>query len=170
MRSELGKECRKLFRKMMSSQFPEYREDKGQTGPQGRYVWTRQHPSGIWFHVLLLIHHSRDQFTIEAAWDLDSKLPAPAYGELGGILEQPFLFRPNWLWSGKDYWWLLVLRPEEYERSRFYYEEDPIERCLQLVAPAVWDASEKLKDHVVPLFEKIAQKRGDGKQVTGATN
>jgi hypothetical protein len=160
MRSALGKELRKLFRKMMAVEFRDYREDKGQIVPQGWYVWTLQHPGNISFHILLVIHHSRDQFTIETAWALGGKLPAPAYGELGGILEQPFLFRPNWLWSGKDYWSPLVLRPEEYERSRFYYEEDPIEQCLPLVAPAVVDASQKLKQYVLPIFEKIAQKHG----------
>jgi hypothetical protein len=160
MRSDLGKECRKLFRKMMASEFPDYREDKGQIVPQGWYVWTSQHPANIWFHILLVIHHSRDQFTIEAAWDLGGRLPGPAYGRLVEVLERPLLFRPSWLWSGKDYWWPLVLRPEEYERSRFYYEEDSIERCLPLVAPAVWDAAEKLKDHVVPVFEEIVQRNG----------
>ena len=158
MRSELGKECRKLFRKMMALQFPEYQEDKGQIVPQGRYVWTRQHPSGIWLHILLIINSKYDKFTIEAAWDFDGKLP----GSLPGVddsFDRPRLFRVNFIWSGKDYWWPLVLDPEEFERA-ILYKDDPIEQCIPLVSPAVWDAAEKLKDHLIPVFEKIVQIRG----------
>jgi hypothetical protein len=160
MRSELGMECRKLFRKMMAEQFPDYQQDKGQTVPNGWYVWTSQQSGNIWLYILLVIHHSRDQFALEAAWDFDGRLPAPWYGKPVEILTHPILFRPSWLWSEKSYWWSLVLRPKEYEQSRFYYEEDPIERCLPLVAPAVRDAAEKLKDFVVPTFEKITEKHG----------
>ncbi len=39
MRSALGKECRKLFRKLMAVEFPEYREDKGQIVPPGCYSY-----------------------------------------------------------------------------------------------------------------------------------
>jgi hypothetical protein len=165
MRSELGKECRKLFRKLMSSQFPEYQEDKGQIVPQGRYVWTRQHSSGIWFHILLVIHHSHDEFTIEAAWDFNGKLPGYKLvrNEIHEIFQQPVLFRSSALWSRRDYWWPLVLRPEELETAIFY-EKDPVEKCLSLVAPAVWDAGEKLKEHLIPVFEKIIQMHG-GKTV-----
>ena len=167
MRSELGKECRKLFREMMVTEFPEYREDKGQIVPHGRTVWTRQHSSGLWFHILLLIHHSWDQFTIETAWDFDGKLPGLSSPD--DVLVRPLLFRPNWLWSRKDYWWPLVLQPEEYERSRLGYIEDPIERCLPLVAPAVSDAAKKLKEHLIPVFEKIAEKHGNGTNSKGGS-
>ena len=43
------------------------------------------------------------------------------------------------IWSGKDHGWLLVLRPGEHERV-ILYRDDPVEQCLPLVAPAVWDA------------------------------
>jgi hypothetical protein len=159
MRSELGKECRKLFRKMMATELSEYREDRGQIVPQGRYVWTRQHASGIWFHILHVNHSTRDEFTLEAAWDLDGKLPGPAYGKSVEIFVRPLLFRVNWLWSGKDYWWPLMLRPKELETA-ILYEKDPVEQCLPLVAPAVADAAQKLKEHLVPVFEKVLQKHG----------
>lgn len=159
MRSELGKECRKQFRKMIATGFPEYREDKEQIVPQGRYVWTHQHVSAIWFHILLIIHHTRDEFTLEAAWDLDGKLPGPAYGKPVELLAHPLLFRVNWLWSGRDYWWPLVLRPEEFE-SAILYGNDPIEQCLPLVAPAVAEAAQKLREYVLPAFQKIVQIHG----------
>lgn len=158
MRSELGKECRKLFRKMMATVFSEYKEDKGQIVPPGRYIWTHQHPMGIWFHILLIISPKSDKFTIGAAWDFDGKLPGGLPG-VSDIFDRPRLFRVNFIWSGKDYWWPLVLRPEEYERNAFY-KDDPIEQCLPLVAPAVWDAAEKLKDHLFPTFDKIVAKHG----------
>jgi hypothetical protein len=144
---------------MMATEFSEYKEDKRQIVPAGRYVWTRQHPSGIWLHVLLIIHPTKEQFTIEAAWDFDSKLPSSLPG-VSDIFDRPRLFRVNFLWAKKDYWWPLVLRPEEYERNIFY-KDDPIELCLPLVAPAVWDADEKLKEHLVPVFEKIVRKHGN---------
>jgi hypothetical protein len=53
----------------------------------------------------------------------------------------------------------LVLRPEEFEKP-YLYAGDPVEQCVPLVAPAVWDAGEKMKDHLSPAFEKIAQKHG----------
>lgn len=140
---------------MMVTEFSEYQEDKRQIVPPGKYVWTRQHPSGIWLHILLMIDPKRDTFTTEAAWDFDGKLPR--YGGADGIFQRPVWCRVNFLWSGKDYWWRLVLRPEEFERA-ILYKEDPIEQCLPLVAPAVWDAAEKLKEHLVPVFERIVQK------------
>jgi hypothetical protein len=74
MRSELGKECRKLFRKMMAAQFPEYHEDKGQIVPQGWYVWTYPNSTGLFFYIILVTHHSRDEFTTEGGWSFDGKL------------------------------------------------------------------------------------------------
>jgi hypothetical protein len=161
MRSELSKECRKLFRKMMASEFPDYREDKGQISPPGIYVWTWQHPSGVWFHISLLIHQRDDRFTLEVAWDLDGKLPAfeIVCDEMETIFQRPLLFRIDCFWCRQDYWWKLVLRPEEYDRKGFY-KDDPIEECLPLVAPAVSDAGKKLKEYIVPTFEKIIQIHG----------
>jgi hypothetical protein len=124
--------------------------------PQGWYAWTRQHPSGIWLHLLLIINPKFDKFTTEAGWGFDGKLPPDG---IEGIFERPMLFRPNFLWSGKDYWWPLVLRPEEFERV-ILYRDDPIEQCLPLVAPAVADAAQKLRDYVVPVFEKVVQLHG----------
>jgi hypothetical protein len=159
MRSELGKELRKLFRKMMTTEFPEYREDKGQTIPQGTYVWTHRHTSGIWLHILFAIHPMFDKFTIESAWGFDGKLPPVSYDGSDGIFDRPVWFRINFSWSGKDYWWLLVLRPEEHERF-LLYKDDPIDQCLPLVAPAVADAARKLKEHWVPATDKIVQLHG----------
>jgi hypothetical protein len=158
MRSELGKECRTLFRKMMAKEFPEYQEDKGQIVPPGRYVWTRQHPSSLWFHILLIINPNYDKFTIGAAWSFDGKLPGSLPG-VDDILDRPRLFRVNFIWSGKDYWWPLVLRPEEFDRV-ILYKDDPIEQCPPLVAPAVSNAAEKLKNHLIPVFEKVIEKHG----------
>lgn len=141
----------------MATQFPEFREDKDQIVPPGRYVWTWQHPSGIWFHLLLVVHWSSDKFTLEGAWDFQKRLPGPARVGMGGVIDDPQLFRPNFLWSGKDYWWPLVLHPEEFEKP-YLYNDDPIEECLPLVAPAVWDAADKIKEHILPAFERIVQK------------
>jgi hypothetical protein len=160
MRSELGKECRKIFRNVMKAEFPEYHEDKGQIVPAGRYVWTFRHPTDIWFHILLIVHPTRDEFTVEAGWDFDGKLPRFTNQGMDKIPDHPRLFRMNFLWSGKDYWWPLVLRPEEFERA-LLYKDDPIEQCLSLVAPAVWAAAEKLKEHLVPVFEQVVQKHGN---------
>lgn len=160
MRSALGKECRKLFRKMMTTEFSEYHEDKGQIIPPGKYVWACQHQSGIWLYIIFMIDPKKDTFTTEAAWSFDGKLPRFSYAGADEIYQQPVSFRVNFLWNEKDYWWPLVLRPEEYERSVFRYKEDPIEECLPLVAAAIWDAAEKLKEHLVPVFEKVVQKYG----------
>jgi hypothetical protein len=169
MRSELGKECRKLFRKMMATEFPEYQEDKGQIVPPGWYVWSRQHPSRLWFYILVVIHPTRDQFTNEAAWGFSGTLPRTESAGRRQILEQPQLFRPNYLWSGKDYWWSLFPDPERPRTIRESLIDDPIEQCLPLVAPAVSDAAKKLKEHLIPVFEKIAEKHGDGPKTKGGS-
>lgn len=156
MRSELGKECRKLFRKVMKTEFPEYQEDKGQIVPPGWYVWTCPFSTNLFFHIMFVIHHSRDEFTTEGGWSFDGKF-LPRLSSVSEVLSGPAHIRVGKLWYGKDYWWPLVLRPEEFERA-LLYKDDPIEKCLPLVAPAVWDAGEKLKDHLVPVFEKIVQK------------
>jgi hypothetical protein len=108
---------------------------------------------------VLIIHPTADKFTIDAAWDFDGKLPAILYGGAEGILERPLVFRMNFIWSGKDYWWPLVLRPEEFERV-ILYKDDPFEQCLPLVAPAVADAGQKIKEYTLPVFEKVAQLHG----------
>ncbi len=81
--------------------------------------------------------------------------------EIETVLAKPIAFRSSSLWfeSNWGFWWNLVLRPEEFERV-MRYKEDPVEECLPLVAPAIWDAGEKIKEHVIPLFEKIIQKHG----------
>jgi hypothetical protein len=100
-------------------------------------------------------------FTTEVAWDLDGKLPRMRLvrDEMHEIFQQPVLFRSSSFWNRKDYWWLLVLRPEEHERV-ILYKDDPIEQCLPLVAPAVADAAQKIKDYVLPAFHKILQMHG----------
>ena len=164
MRSPLGKECRKLFRKMMSVEFPDYKEDKTQVMRQGMCAWRCDHPSGLFFWIFLVLHSKNDQFTTEVGWSFDTKLPpSEVIGrkEINTVLEKPIAFRNCCLWyeSNWGFWWKLVLRPEEHEHA-ILYRDDPIEECLPLVAPAVWDAGEKIKEHVVPLFDRIIQKHG----------
>lgn len=158
MRSELGKECRKLFRKMMAAEFPEYQEDKGQVVPQGWYILTYQSSTGLFFHIALVIHHSRDEFTTEGAWSFDGKI-LPRLSSVSEVLSSPAHIRVARLWADDGYWWPLVLRPQEYERA-ILYKDDPIEKCLPLVAPAVSDAAKKLKEYLIPVFEKVIEKHG----------
>ena len=155
MRSELGKECRKLFRKVMVTEFPEYSEDRSQAVPQGWYVWTYRHSEALFFFIVLVIDSEGDQFTIEGGWSHDGKV-LYSLSDVRDILSAPSYVRVAELWTGQDYWWPLVLRPGEYENAIFY-KDDPVEQCLPLVAPAVWDAAEKLKEHLVPMFEKVVQ-------------
>lgn len=159
MRSQLGKECRNVFREMIKSEFPDYREDKGQVVPHGWYVWTRAFSTNLYFHVMLVIHHSRDEFTTEGAWSIDGKI-LPHLSRAREILARPSHVRVGELSSGEDYWWQLVLRPEEYTRA-LLYKDDPVEECLPLVAPAVRAATEKLKKYLIPVFEKVVQKHGN---------
>src|SRR5277367_1059426 len=116
MRSELGKECRKLFRKLMAVEFSDYKEDKDQVIPQGWYVWKRQHQSGLFFWIFLVIDQKRDQFTAEAGWSFDATRPPwtmVSRKETEIILSKPLAFRTSRLWCQDNwgYWWKLVLRP-----------------------------------------------------------
>ena len=154
MRRELANECRKLFRRMMKADFPDFQEDKGQVHPQGWYVWTH-------------LHHSRDMLTMEAAWDFDGKLP-PYHGP-DDYSSGPSWLRTSFLWcrnsrgTPQDIWWTLVLRVEEFERAMLY-EDDPVEQCLPLVAPAVHEARDKVKQYVLPFFEEVVRKHGQAAQ------
>jgi hypothetical protein len=162
MRSELGKECRKLFRKLMAVEFPSCQEDKGQIVPQGWYVWTQNHPSGLFFHIAFVIHSTRDSFVAEAGWSRTGRQDSSlSTGGKTGMLNKPGALRLPELWgyNGMEPWWDLVLRPEEHERA-IVYDDDPIEACIPLVAPAVWDAGEKLKEHAFPVFEEIVRRHG----------
>ena|ERR1700722_5375516 len=162
MREELEKECRAVFRRMITVEFPDYLEDKAQAVKKNRCIRTWQHPCGVWFHLILMIHPTRDKFTVEAAWDFDGKLgplQIVAQEEMEEIFERPILFRMNFFWSGKDYWWPLVLCPEELANNIFY-KDDPLEDCFPLVAPAMQDATKKIKEHLLPIFEKIMRLRG----------
>jgi hypothetical protein len=164
MRSELGKECRKLFRKMLAVELPNYQADKTQVMPQGLYAWKHQHPSGLFFGIFLVIHHSRDEFTTEVGWSFNAVKPPwkmIGYGKAEAVLAEPVAFRSSDLWydNNWDFWWKLVLRREEYERV-LLYKDDPVEECLPLISPAVWDAGEKLKEYAIPIFEEIVRKYG----------
>jgi hypothetical protein len=164
MRSPLGKECRKLFSKMMAVEFPDFKADKTQVMPQGWYAWKHQHSSGLFLWIFLVIRDNRDEFTTEGGWGLDTNRPpwtSIGRKDMERILSKPLAFRTCWLWSESnwDFWWKFVLHPEEYERA-ILYKDDPVEQCQPLVAPAVWDAGEKLKDHLIPVFEKVIQKHG----------
>ncbi len=168
MRSPLGKECRKLFRKLMTVEFPDYREDENQIVPPGWYIWRTDHRSGLLFWLILVIHHSRDEFTTEAGWSFDAI--KPSWTGLGNqvmdtILSKPLTFRTDRLWcqSNCGHWWKFVLRPEEYDRA-LLYKDDPIAQCLPLVAPAVWDAGEKIKEHVIRVFEAVVRRHGSPRE------
>jgi hypothetical protein len=142
----------------MKAEFPEYREDKSQIVPQGWYVWTRKHPSNIFFHIILVIDPSRDEFTTEAAWDFDGRKPlslSAMRGNTKQIPAAPVHFRTDILWSPDNFghWWKLIVRAELYEDDIFY--EDPIEDCLPLIEPAVGDAITKLKEFLVPVFGRV---------------
>jgi hypothetical protein len=165
MRRALEKECRKQFRQMMAVEFPQFREDKAQIVPPERDVWTMNHPSGLFFHILLEIHPARDQFTTSAAWSLNGRIPSarPGCGGREAIYSEPLLFTTCRLWlpadAGEDHWWKLVLRPEEYARDPVY-QPDPVDDCRPLVGPAITEAGEKLKDYLIPAFEEIATREG----------
>ena len=169
MRSALGKECRKLFRKLMAVEFPDYKEAKGLVVPQGWYGWRYQHPSGLFFWIFLVIFDSRDEFTTEAGWSFDANKPPwtgiSSHEAKEVILSKPLAFRTCRLWCNDNwgYTWKLVLRLEEYGRV-LLYKDDPVEDCLPLIAPAVWEAGEKLKEHVLPVFGEIVRKQGSSPQ------
>jgi hypothetical protein len=180
MRSQLGSECRKLFRNMMASEFPEYRADKSQAVPQGWYVWTCQHSSGIFFHIMLVIRESWDKFTVEGGWSLDGKLQytsnsgdravllgSPSnflvpnllsINDRTNLLSQSGHFTSEALIHGGELVWSIVLRPTEYERS-VYYPEDPIEDCIPLVGPAVQEAGMFLKKYLIPFFAEVIERQ-----------
>lgn len=125
-------------------------------------------PRGFFFHIQLVLHNSRDQFTTEAAWSFDGELPAPTHGSEDYSAE-PSDFRTSFLWCRNsqgiplDIWWPLVLRKDEYETAMLY-KDDPIEECLPLVAPAIREAAEKLKKYIIPFFEEVARKHGHAAQ------
>jgi len=162
MRSQLGKEGRKLFRKLMAVEFPLHQEDKSQIVPPGWCTWTQAHPAKLSLHITLVIHPTRDAFIAEVGWSKTGKLTSSSsrYTKKGMMEEPNFVRLPElWGFNGMEPWWNLVLRPEEYERA-ILYEDDPVEQCIPLVAPAVWDLGEKLKEHAVPVFEEIVRKHG----------
>lgn len=163
MREELAKECRKLFRQMMATHFPEFHEDKEQTDLKHRSVRTQKHPSGVWLHIVLHLHPLHDKFTVEGGWDMSGKLPELEIiwkDEMEKIYDHPTSFRVNLFWTGRDYWWPVFPAPKELEHI-ISHEAAPIEECLPLVAPAVHDAEHRLKEHLLPIFEKIVKKYGD---------
>lgn len=161
MRSELGKECRKLFRKMMAMEFPEYQEDKGQIVPQGVYVWTRR-SSGLWLHIFLLLDPTRDKFTVEGGWSKDGKKKSYSIWHLEELMSEPNNIRLAHLWHKSDFWWGLFPDLERPRSIRERLIDDPIEQCLPMVPPAVSDAAKKLKEHLIPVFGKIVEKHGNG--------
>ena len=76
------------------------------------------------------------------------------------LVEPGYIRLPElWGYNGMEQWWNLVLRPEEYEEAIFY-QDDPVEACIPLIAPAVWEAGEKLKEYAVPVFEEIVRRHG----------
>jgi hypothetical protein len=162
MREELAKECRRLFRQMMSAEFPEFHEDREQTDAKHRFVRTQKHPSGVWLHIVLHLDPLHDKFTVEGGWDLSGQLPEFDFvwpDEMDRIFAQPILFRVNLFWSGRDYWWPVHPAPSELEHLTAS-KEAPIEECLPLVAPAIHDAAAKMKEYLVPIFDKIVLKYG----------
>src|ERR1700722_13667374 len=97
MRSELERECRMMFRRMVTAEFPDYLEDHVKVRPGNRYIRTWQHPCGVWFHIILMPHPTKDKFTIEGAWDYDGRLlPLEIIEEKDKykVLERPIFFRP----------------------------------------------------------------------------
>jgi hypothetical protein len=163
MRKEIGKACRGQFRAVMAAEFADFHEDKTQEVPQGWYPWTQKHPSGIFFHIVLVLHPKKDKITIEGGWSLDGKLkPTTTLEGRSVILSRPERFRLPFLWepTGDEFWWHLVLRPEEYERG-WGYEHDPIQACVPLVAPAIADMGEQIKAHLIPLFDEIVKRHGN---------
>jgi hypothetical protein len=161
MRSELEKECRVHFRRMIVAEHPEYQENKTQVRLGKRYVRSWQHPSKLWFHIVLMPHPTKDKFTIEGGWDFNGRLRPLEIVEANDkfkIFERPILFRPNFFWSGKDYWWPVMLFPDRLENS-MSCQDNPIEDCLPLVAPAIRDAAQKIKEYLIPIFEKVVKKQ-----------
>jgi hypothetical protein len=164
MREELEKECRKLFRQMISADFPEYHEDKEQTDPKHhKYVRTQKHPSGIWLHIVLHLDPLHDKFTVEGGWDYRGRLPELDIlwpDEKEKIFEHPILFRLNPFWTGRDYWWPVYPGSRELEHI-IPSPEVPIEECLPLIAPAVHDAGQRIKSHLLPIFEEVIARCGN---------
>ena len=146
----------------MTVEFPDYKEDKSQIVPQGWYTWTQSHPSKLFFHITFVIAQRRDAFIAEVGWSKTGKR-SPCSSRYGkkGMLDEPNYVRLPKLWehNGMEPWWNLVLRPEEYELVMFY-KDDPIPDCIPLVAPAIWDLGEKLKEYAIPVFEEIVRKHG----------
>jgi hypothetical protein len=163
MRSPLGKELRKLYKAMMKAQFPNYKEDKTWTVPPGWYVWTYQHSCGLWFHILLNIHHSKDEFTNEVAWSYKGNRPEFEIifnDEINMFVKRPMHIRISTFWSDEDHWWGFDPKYDDYRSLGKNIKPLPIEKSMELIVPAIYDSTEKLKKYVMPVFEEIVRRHG----------
>ena len=115
-------------------------------------------PDTVAFTLFLVISPNSDEFTTEAAWDLDGNMPRSLYAlEFGEdkVFHDPIHFRTDILWTDSQFghWWTLVANPNKCEETILY--QDPVEDCLPLIDPAIKEAAAKLHEYVLPLFETI---------------
>lgn len=190
MRSQISKALRKQFAEALVESGLPFTPDKHAGVPNGWRAFSWKLRSNFICYVILCIHPSEDNFTIECAWTTSGVFPSESglqtpldWPEHSLKQDRPqngaFRFRLAQLFQPNDFWWWLV--PEEIVRAKMDQFCDgvinkdvvatfdaiaptPISRPIENIPRMVAASVKMISQYAVPYFQAQAlELTGDGK-------
>lgn len=182
MRQELADYSMQVFSKMLAARLPDFRATEDTRLPGNAALWEQKVRTNLSFYVLLQLHDTLDEFTVEVGWSTHGSYPLAVscrlprdIPELGLKRAEPqggqFRARLAKFWSSKsqDPWW--QVSPDEdmkaYQRRFADYRAGKVaspvrkpptfDESAPIIRELIADAIGKLEQYAVPFFEEAAR-------------
>lgn len=171
MRRPILKELLRRFVQEFEAKFPQFKRSKEQFDDP---LWRWRLGPDLTFFVSLRPFDDHDEFAVDVAWSDNGRFPWDHLGELSDT-EQPKCRGPlSRLWArtgleavwdiepqqSDEEFWARIDASERGEDVPPWPPRSPVEEILPRVSPLVEDAMEKLSRYGMPLFRRVARKRG----------
>lgn len=169
MRKGIARKLRDEFSLQLKERFPAFALAKGLRLPSDLRVYQWKQP-GLACFLVLNLHPYEDAFTVEVSWSTtgdwaDASTVSP--GTVPEVVDrQGVLFRIVLFWSkDQDHWWYLGPSLREFHANDTgdflsaptrLEEYSPEAAAIARVDSQVSDAMEKIGQHAVPYFRRIA--------------
>jgi len=156
MRSKIGKVLRTKFDQRMKSGLPIFETDGVSYFPPGSRGYVSHSWPGLSAYIVLSISPKDDTFYIDVAWSRNGRYPHTAITEPDVLpADGDSQFRLNRLYDPKQYQGWYLARPRSLDDDFFTFVEESVDVSLERIDPALDDVFGKIKEHVLPYFDRL---------------
>lgn len=160
MHSDISAAVRQEFHSRLGATLPHFAVSNELDTPPGSVLYRWAARDDLVFFLLLQFHRREEWFTVEIAWSRHGRWPATEVDRDPDLdsRKDTSRFRAGRLWAPpqEDIWWRLAPRVSVEAPLEGHFVAVPQDELRRRVPAAVDDAVQRLVQHAVPYFTRVA--------------